>query len=94
MALVSMWQIIRISAATSATINGLLQPKMCHLELIKAVASIDLGRTLLETNASLLLPPKYHGQMKNSNPFMVADMAAEIGIIYHMLTEAVLSTTH
>ena len=55
---------------------------------------MDLGRILLETNASHLLPPKYHGQMKNRNPFMVAGMAAEIGIIHHMLTEAVLATTH
>ena len=53
---------------------------------------MDLGRILLETNASLLLPPKYHRQMKNSNPFMVAGMEAEIGIIHFMLTEAVLAT--
>ena len=68
--------------------NGsLLQPK-------KVVASMDLGRILLETDAPLLLLLKYHGQTKHSNPFMVADVATEIGIIYHMLTEAVLATTH
>ena len=38
--------------------------------------------------------PDFGGNMKNSNPFMVAGMAAEIGIIHHMLTEAVLATTH
>ena len=55
---------------------------------------MDLGRILLETDAPLLLPPKYYGQMKHSNPFMVADVATEIGIIRHMPTEAVLATTH
>ena len=70
--------------------NGsLLQPKKRHPELIKVVASMDLGRILLETDAPLLLPLKYHGQMKHTNPFMVAD-----GIIRHMPTEAVLATTH
>ena len=39
--------------------NGsLLQPKKRHPELIKVVASMDLGRILLETDAPLLLPPK------------------------------------
>ena len=75
--------------------NGsLLQPKKRHPELIKMVASMDLGRILLETDAPLLLPPKYHGQTKHSNPFMVANVATEIGMICHMLTEAVLATTH
>ena len=75
--------------------NGsLLQPKKRHPELIKVVASMDLGRILLETDAPLLLPPKYYGQTKNSNLFMVADVTTEIGIIRHMPTEAVLATTH
>ena len=55
---------------------------------------MDLGRILLERDAPLLLPPKYHGQTKHSNPFMVADVATEIGMIRHMPTEAVLATTH
>ena len=75
--------------------NGsLLQPKKHHPQLIKVVASMDLGRISLETDAPLLLPPKYYGQMKNSNSFMVADVATEIGIIRHMPNEAVLATTH
>ena len=75
--------------------NGsLLQPKKRHPELIKVVAAMDLGRILLETDAPLLLLPKYHGQTKHSNPFMVADVATEIGMIRHMPTEAVLATTH
>ena len=74
--------------------ESLLQPKKHHPELIKLVASMDLGRILLETDAPLLLLPKYHGQMKHTNPFMVADVPTEIGIIRHMLTEAMLATTH
>ena len=75
--------------------NGsLLQPKKRHPELIKVVASMDLGRILLETDAPLLLLPKYYGQTKNSNPFMVADVTTKIGIIRHMPTEAMLATTH
>ena len=49
---------------------------------------------LLETNSPLLLQPKYWGVTKHSNPYMVADIAAEIGAIHHMPTEAVLSITH
>ena len=75
--------------------NGsLLQPKKRHPELIKVVASMDLGRILLEMDAPLLLLPKYHSQTKHSNSFMVADVTTEIGIICHMPTEAVLATTH
>ena len=74
--------------------GALLQPQKCHPELMKVVSSVDLGRILLETDSPLLLPPKYRGVTKHSNPYMVADIAAEIGAIRHIPTEAVLSITH
>ena len=61
---------------------------------MKVVSSMDLGRILLETDSPLLLPLKYQGATKHSNPCMVADIAAKIGAIHHMPTEAVLSITH
>ena len=64
--------------------------KKHHPELIKVVASMDLVRILLEAN----IVTKYHGQTRNNNPFMVVDVVAEIGVIHHMLTKSMLSTTH
>ena len=55
---------------------------------------MDLGRMLLETDTPLLLPPKYYGMTNNSKPYMVVDIASEIGHIRHIPTEAVLAVTH
>ena len=74
--------------------GALLHPKKCHPELVKVVASMDLGRILLETDALLLLPPKYTRQTHHSNPYMVADIAAEIGAICHIPMETVLLVMH
>ena len=74
--------------------GSLLHPQKHHPKLMKVVSSIDLGRILLETDLPLLLPLKYWGVTKHSNLYMVADIAAKIGAIHHMPTEAVLSITH
>ena len=46
-------------------------------------------RTLFHRGVS-----RFQGVSKHSNPYMVADIAAEIGAMPHMPTEAVLSITH
>ena len=74
--------------------GALLHPKKRHPELSKVVAAMDLGRMLLETDTLLLLPPKYQGMTSNSNPYMVVDIASEIGRIRHIPTEAVLAVMH
>ena len=74
--------------------GALLHPQKRHPKLLKVAAAMDLGRLLLETDAPLLLPPKYQGITKNSNPYMVVDIATEIGNIRHIPTEAVLAVTH
>ena len=62
-------------------------------ELLKVAAAMDLGWTLLEMDAPLL-PPKYNGITRNSNPYMVVDIAGEIGSIRHMPTKAVFVAIH
>ena len=74
--------------------GALLHPKKRHPELVKVVASLDMGRILVETDAPLLLPPKYHGLTQISNPYMVVDIAAEIAAIRHIPTTSVLAVTH
>ena len=74
--------------------GALLHPQKWHPELLKVAAAMDLGQMLLETDAPLLLPPKYNGITRNSNPYMVVDIASEIGSIRHRPTEAVLAVTH
>ena len=58
--------------------GALLDPRKRHPELLKVVASMDLGRILLETNSPLLLPPKYHLEgIRHSNPLMIIDIAKD-----------------
>ena len=74
--------------------GALLHPQKWHPELLKVAAAMDLGWMLLEMDALLLLPPKYNGITRNSNLYIVVDIASEIGSIRHMPTEAVLAVTH
>ena len=63
----------------------------CHLWfqwiiVVSKKASMDLGQILLQTT------PRYYGQTRHSSPFMVADIAAEIGAIYTHRSYAVNHT--
>ena len=72
----------------------LLDPKKHHHELLSIVGSMDLGRILLESDAPLLLPPKYYEfDVRNSNPLMVINIAEEIACLHHLPVNIITKAT-
>ena len=74
--------------------GAILHPKKRHHELLEVICAIDIGCVLLETDAPLLLPPKYYGVTKISNSYMLVDIAKEIAQLKQILTAEVLEATH
>ena len=74
--------------------GAILHPKKRHHDLLEVICAIDIGCVLLETDAPLLLPPKYYGVTKISNSFMLVDIAKEIAQLKQILTAEVLEATH
>ena len=72
----------------------LLNPKEHHHELLSVVESMDLGLILLESDALLLLPPKYHEfDVRNSNPLMVINIAEEIAHLRNLPVNIIAKAT-
>ena len=72
----------------------LLDPERHHHELLSVVGSMDLERILLESDAPLLLPPKYHEfDVRNSNPLIVINIAKEIACLCHLPVNIIAKVT-
>ena len=55
---------------------------------------MDLGCILLESDALLLLPPKYYEfDVRNSNPLMVINIAEEIAHLCHLPVNIIAKAT-
>ena len=74
--------------------GAILHPKKRHHELLEVICAINLGHVLLETDAPLLLPPKYYEVTKISNSYILVDIAMEIAQLKRILTAEVLKATH
>ena len=74
--------------------GALLDPKKHHHELLSVIGSMDLGHILLESDALLLLLPKYHEfDVRNSNPLMVINIAEEIACLCHLPVNIIAKAT-
>ena len=73
----------------------LLDPRKHHPELLKVVASMDLGCILLKTDAPLLIPPKYQSEgIQHGNPLMIIDIAKEVAKLRHLPTMTIINRAH
>ena len=73
----------------------LLDPRKHHPELLKVVASMDLGHILLETDTPLLIPLKYWSEgIQHSNPLMIIDIAKEVVKLQHLPTMTIINRAH
>ena len=72
--------------------GALLDPRKHHPVLLKVVALMDLGHILLETDAPLLIPPKYWSEgIQHSNPLMIIDIAKEVAKLQHLPTMTIVN---
>ena len=73
----------------------LLDPRKCHPELLKVVASMDLGCILLKIDSPLIIPPKYRSEaIQHSNPLMIIDIAKEVARLWHLQTTTIINMAH